>query len=77
MNRWILGLVVCASNLVAPGLAGAQEAKTDGDLQVAHRFEEIRQDETAHQLAFEEALMKLQTRDRLVKAGVGSKAHDF
>jgi hypothetical protein len=31
MIHWILGLVVCASNLVAPGLAGAQEAKADGD----------------------------------------------
>ncbi len=55
----------------------AEEAKADGDPQVAHRFEEIRQDETAHQLAFEEALMKLQTRDRLIKAGAGSKARDF
>lgn len=34
MNRWILGLVVCVSNLVAPGLAGAQEAKADGDAAV-------------------------------------------
>lgn len=55
----------------------AEEAKADGDAAVAHRFEEIRQDETTHQLAFEEALMKLQTRDRLIKAGAGSKAHDF
>lgn len=55
----------------------ADEAKADGDAQVAHRFEEIRQDETAHQLGFEEALMKLQTRDRMIKAGANSKAHDF
>jgi hypothetical protein len=34
MNRWILGLVVCAANLVAPDLAGAQEAKADGDAAV-------------------------------------------
>ena len=31
MNRWIFGLIVCASNLVAPGLAGAHEANADGD----------------------------------------------
>lgn len=55
----------------------AEEASADGDTQVAHRFEEIRHDETAHQLAFEEALLKLQTRDRLIKAGADSKAHDF
>jgi len=55
----------------------ANEAKADGDAPVAHRFEEIRQDETEHQLGFEEALMKLQTRDRLIKAGANSKAHDF
>jgi hypothetical protein len=30
MNRWMLGLVVCAFNLVAPGLASAQAAKMDG-----------------------------------------------
>lgn len=34
MNRWIVGLVVCASNLVAPGLAGAQQANADGDAAV-------------------------------------------
>jgi hypothetical protein len=34
MNRWILRLVVCASNLVAPGLVGAQGAKADGDAAV-------------------------------------------
>jgi hypothetical protein len=34
MNRWILGLVACVSNLVAPGLAQAQEAKADGDAAV-------------------------------------------
>jgi len=55
----------------------AEEAMADGDIQVAHRFEEIRQDESVHQLAFEGALQKLQTRDRLIKAGANSKAHDF
>lgn len=55
----------------------AEQASTDGDTQVAHRFEEIRQDESVHQLAFEEALQKLQTRDRLIKAGADSKARDF
>jgi rubrerythrin len=55
----------------------AEEASADGDNQVAHRFEEIRHDETEHQLAFEEALLKLQARDRLIKAGTDSKAHDF
>ena len=34
MNRWILGLVACASSLVAPGSAGAQEATADGDAAV-------------------------------------------
>jgi hypothetical protein len=34
MNRCILGLLVCASNLLAPGFAGAQEAKADGDATV-------------------------------------------
>lgn len=34
MNRWILGLVVCASSLIAPGLAGAHEAIADGDAAV-------------------------------------------
>lgn len=34
MNRWILGLVVCASSLVAPDVARAQEAKADGDAAV-------------------------------------------
>lgn len=55
----------------------ADEAKADGDAQVAHRFEEIRQDETTHQLGFEEALMNVQRRDRLIKAGADSRAHDF
>lgn len=55
----------------------AEQAKADGDLQVASRFEEIRQDEKSHQLAFEEALAKLQTRDRLTKHGPRSKARDF
>lgn len=56
----------------------AEEALRDGDTQVAHRFEEIRRDETDHQLAFEEALLKLQIRDRLIKAAAtDSKAHDF
>jgi hypothetical protein len=30
MNRFILGLVLCASGLIAPGWAGAQEAKASG-----------------------------------------------
>ena len=34
MNRWILGFVVCTSNLGAGGLAGAQEAKADGSVAV-------------------------------------------
>jgi rubrerythrin len=45
----------------------AEEAREDGDDQVACRFEEIRRDETYHQLAFQEALIKLQTRERMMK----------
>jgi hypothetical protein len=30
MNRWILGLVVGASSLIAPGLAGTRDAIADG-----------------------------------------------
>jgi len=55
----------------------AQQAREDGDETVATRFDEIRSDEVSHQLAFEEALTELQTRTRLAKAGLGSKAHDF
>jgi rubrerythrin len=57
----------------------AQEAREDGDEQVAHRFEEIRRDEAFHQLAFHEALIKIQTRQRTMKAATrrSSKAHDF
>jgi pimeloyl-ACP methyl ester carboxylesterase len=31
MNRWMLGLVVCASSLLAPGLTEAQVANADGN----------------------------------------------
>ena len=57
----------------------AEEAREDGDEQVAHRFEEIRHDEVFHQLAFQEALIKLQTRQRTMKGAMrsSSKAHDF
>jgi rubrerythrin len=57
----------------------ADEAREDGDEQVAHRFEEIRRDEAYHQLAFQEALIKLQTRDRIMKGATrrSAKAHDF
>jgi rubrerythrin len=57
----------------------AEEAREDGDEQVAHRFEEIRRDEAFHQLAFHEALIKIQTRQRTMKASTrrGAKAHDF
>lgn len=57
----------------------AEEAREDGDEQVAHRFEEIRRDEAFHQLAFHEALIKIQTRQRAMKAATrrSSKAHDF
>lgn len=57
----------------------AEQAREDGDEQVAHRFEEIRRDEAFHQLAFQEALIKLQTRERAVKGSTSrsAKAHDF
>jgi rubrerythrin len=57
----------------------ADEAREDGDEQVAHRFEEIRRDEAYHQLAFQEALIKLQTRDRIMKGATRrtAKVHDF
>src|SRR6476660_2259813 len=57
----------------------AEEARADGDEQVAHRFEEIRRDEAFHQLAFQEALIKLQRRERSMKGSMGrsAKAHDF
>lgn len=57
----------------------AEEAREDGDEQVAHRFEEIRRDEAFHQLAFHEALIKIQTRQRTMKSATrrSSKAHDF
>ncbi len=57
----------------------AEEAREDGDEEVAHRFEEIRRDEAFHQLAFHEALIKIQTRQRTMKAATrrSSKAHDF
>lgn len=57
----------------------AEQAREDGDEQVAHRFEEIRRDEAFHQLAFHEALIKIQTRQRIMKAATrrSSKAHDF
>src|ERR1043165_7305269 len=40
----------------------AEEAREDGDDQVADRFEEIGRDEACHQLAFHEALIKIQPR---------------
>src|SRR5690242_17554444 len=57
----------------------ADEAREDGDEHVAGRFEEIRRDEAYHQLAFQEALIKLQTRDRIMKGATrrSAKAHDF
>jgi rubrerythrin len=57
----------------------AEEARQDGDERVAHRFEEIRRDEAYHQLAFQEALIKLQTRDRIMKSSTrrNVKAHDY
>ena len=57
----------------------AEEAREDGDEQVAHRFEEIRRDEAFHQLAFHEALIKIQTRQRMMKSATrrSAKAHDF
>jgi rubrerythrin len=55
----------------------AQQAREDGDEPVAARFDEIRKDEIKHQLAFEEALIKLQTRERMTTSGPNRKAHDF
>ena len=57
----------------------AEEARDDGDEQVAHRVEEIRRDEVFHQLAFQEALIKIQTRQRAMKGATrrSAKAHDF
>jgi len=57
----------------------AEEAHEDGDEQVAHRFEEIRRDEAFHQLAFHEALIKIQTRQRIMRGATrrSAKAHDF
>jgi rubrerythrin len=57
----------------------AEEAREDGDEQVAHRFEEIRRDEAFHQLAFQEALIKIRTRQRTMKGATrsSSRAHDF
>ena len=57
----------------------AEEAREDGDEQVAHRFEDIRRDEAFHQLAFHEALIKIQTRQRIMKGATrrSAKAHDF
>jgi len=55
----------------------AEEARQDGDEAAAHRFEEIRHDETYHQLAFQEALIKLQTRERSSRGGRRSKALDY
>jgi rubrerythrin len=85
----LLGLVGTAEQDINDAIAGesfeidtmykifVEQASADGDTQVAHRFQEIRQDETVHQLAFEEALQKFQRRDRLIKAGADSKARDF
>ncbi|HEU4416154.1 MAG TPA: ferritin family protein [Candidatus Angelobacter sp.] len=56
----------------------AEEAREDGDENVAERFEEIRRDEAYHQLAFQEALIKLQTRERAQKgASRRGRAHDY
>jgi rubrerythrin len=57
----------------------ADEARQDGDEEAAHRFEEIRHDEAFHQLAFQEALIKLQTRDRIMRGATrrSAKAHDY
>jgi rubrerythrin len=57
----------------------ADEAREDGDEKVAERFEEIRRDEAFHQLAFQEALIKLQTRERIMKGATrrSAKAHDY
>jgi len=57
----------------------AEDAHEDGNEQVAHRFEEIRRDEAFHQLAFHEALIKIQMRQRTMKGATSrsAKAHDF
>jgi len=57
----------------------AEDAHEDGDEQVAHRFEEIRRDEAFHQLAFHEALIKIQMRQLTMKGATSrsAKAHDF
>jgi len=57
----------------------AEEAREDGDEKVADRFEEIRRDETYHQLAFQEALIKLHTRERIMRGATrrSAKAHDY
>ena len=57
----------------------AEEAREDGDEQVADRFEEIRRDEAFHQLAFHEALIKIQTCQRTMRNATrrSAKAHDF
>jgi len=55
----------------------AEQAKADGDQAVAHRFEEIRRDETFHQLAFHEALLKLQARNQVGCVAGSSKARNF
>lgn len=43
----------------------AQEALEDGDLEVAKRFTELRHDEAVHRLAFQDALIRLQTSERV------------
>ena len=57
----------------------ADDAREDDDRQVAERFDEIRRDEVYHQLAFQEALIKLQTRDRIMKGAArrSARAHDY
>jgi len=53
----------------------AKQAAEDGDDAVAVRFDEIRHDEAAHLLAFQDALIRLQTRKRMTRAD--AKAHDY
>jgi rubrerythrin len=57
----------------------ADEARQDGDEDAAHRFQEIRHDEAYHQLAFQEALIKLHTRERTMRGATrrSAKAHDY
>lgn len=55
----------------------AEQAKSDGDQALANRFEEIRRDETFHQLAFHEALLKLHARNQVGSLGGNSKTRDF